>query len=75
MDKCDRCRHQDGCVCVPYGCENFDFDLSKHDAKIRADAIDECIDTLYEVTPQTVDEKLDMVFVNALEQLKEQKNE
>lgn len=36
----------------------------------RNAVIDECIDTLYDVTPQTADQKLDMVFVNALEQLK-----
>lgn len=39
----------------------------------RANAIDECIEKLYEVTPHTYDQKLDMVFVNALKQLKEQK--
>lgn len=49
--------------------------LDGHDRQIRVNAIDECINKLYEVTPQTYDEKLDMVFVNALEQLKEQKNE
>lgn len=38
--------------------------------EIRSDTIDECIEKLYEVTPQTADQKLDMVFVNALKQLK-----
>lgn len=45
--------------------------LDGHDKQIRAAGIDECIEKLYEVTPQTVDEKLDMVFVNALRELKE----
>lgn len=42
--------------------------------KIRADVIDECIEKLYEVTPLTFDKKLDMVFVDALIELKERKN-
>lgn len=45
----------------------------KNNKQIRADAIEECIEKLYEVTPQTADEKLDMVFVNALRELKSQK--
>lgn len=39
----------------------------------KLDTVDECIDKLYEVTPQTLDEKLDMVFVHALKELKENK--
>ncbi|MCQ2088104.1 MAG: hypothetical protein MJZ37_08610 [Bacilli bacterium] len=41
MFRCDKCRHQNSCVCVPYGCESFEFDLSKYNAKVRADVIDE----------------------------------
>ena len=51
---------------------NFEGAWELEKKKVRADAIDECIEKLYEVTPQTVDEKLDMVFVNALRELKEQ---
>ena len=43
MNRCDECKNKDSCVCVPYGCECFEIDLEKHDAKVRADAIDECI--------------------------------
>lgn len=56
------------------------YTKAKWDAKLQeaydkgyADAIDDALSKLYEVTPQTYDEKLDMVFVNALKQLKEQK--
>lgn len=56
-------------VLMPYDVESIEELIEN----VRAKAIDECIDTLYEVTPQTIDEKLDMVFVNALKRLKEQK--
>lgn len=49
MDRCDICKSQDNCVNVQYrwyGCERFEIDLSKHDAEIRADAIDEYTDLL-----------------------------
>lgn len=49
--------------------------LAKVIADTKADVIDECIEKLYEVTPQTSDQKLDMIFVNALRGLKEQKND
>lgn len=41
MNRCDECKHKDGCVCVPYGCECFELDLEEHDKQIRAEAIDE----------------------------------
>lgn len=43
MDRCDICKHQDGCVSVPYGCECFEIDLAKHDAQVRADVIEKII--------------------------------
>lgn len=52
--------------------EAFNNWLTEYDKQIREKVIDKCIEKLYEVTPQTVDEKLDMVFVNALRELKEQ---
>lgn len=30
MNRCDECKHQNSCVCVPYGCECFE--LTEHDA-------------------------------------------
>lgn len=41
MDRCDICKHKDSCVCVPYGCECFEIDLSEHDKQIRAEVIEE----------------------------------
>lgn len=43
MNRCDKCMHRDNCICVPYGCEAFEFDLSEHDKQIRADAINEFV--------------------------------
>lgn len=40
--------------------------------KARANTIDECIETLYDTTPTTVDQTLDMKFVIALRVLKEE---
>lgn len=50
----------------------FNLDLKELEQQIRTEVIDKCIDILYEVTPQTIDEKLDMVFINALQDLKEE---
>lgn len=61
MNRCDECKHKDGCVCVPYGCECFEIDLEKHNAKVRESAIDECI-------KMVTDEKLCL----ELEKMKEQ---
>ena len=44
MNRCDECKHKASCVCVPYGCESFEIDLSEHDKQIRAEVIDECQD-------------------------------
>ena len=68
MIDCEKCKYYHDNCDAKFRCR---IDVER----IRADAIDECIEKLYEVTPQTVDEKLDMVFVNALRELKGQKNE
>lgn len=40
------------------------------DAEIRRTTIDECIEKLYEMTPYTYEQKLDMIYVDALKQLR-----
>lgn len=53
MNRCDECKHRESCVCVPYGCESFEIDLSEHDKQIRAEFIDEftsnCIEEIEEI--------------------------
>lgn len=76
MNRCDECKHKDGCVCVPYGCECFELDLEEHDAQIRADAIEEVKESINEhlfnspmMNPIMTRNEI-LLF---LEQLKEQK--
>lgn len=70
-------------LAIGWECNGVDCDLDDHSCEaciekqlsdyemcIKAETIDKCIETLYEVTPNTVDQKLDMIFVNALRQLK-----
>lgn len=61
MNRCDVCEHNDSCVCIPYGCENFELNLEKHDARIRADVINEAL-TLCTYSRQLNDEEYDKGF-------------
>lgn len=44
-------------------------------AEIRRNTIDECIEKLYEMTPYSHEQRLDMVYVSALKQLKGEQND
>lgn len=43
MGRCDICKHQYSDVCEPYSCEHFEVDLSKHDAQIKSEVIEEFV--------------------------------
>ncbi len=69
---CSGCVLSELPLCDILDCDSVAKLQAKFKAKVRADAIDECVEKLFEVTPLTLDKKLDTVFVNALRELKEQ---
>ena len=76
MNRCNECKHKNSCVCVPYGCECFEFDLAEHDKQIRAEVIDERAGLLAFICNKYNIPLLDMnCTVDEWEQLKEETNE
>lgn len=71
---CEYCKHIDKditekpCLHCSANMGAFEFDISEHDAKVRADAIDECTKAITNFCGGLPNNNL----ISALEQLKEQ---